>query len=97
MLFFIHVLFFRIHSFVYVGLYGFSYCEAGSNVMQLFRDRGWEAIIADDIVGMVLVLLSMISGLITCGISIFFANSSAIFDALKQELGQTGVFVLVGL
>jgi len=38
-------------AFVYVGLYGYSYCEAGKGVMDLFRDRGWEAIIADDLVG----------------------------------------------
>ena len=38
-------------AFIYVGIYGYSYLEAGKNVIALFRNRGWEAIIADDLVG----------------------------------------------
>ena len=52
-------------AFVYVGLYGYGYCEAGKNVMNLFRERGWDAIIADDLVGMALGLLSLVVGLLT--------------------------------
>ena len=37
-------------AFVYVGLYGYSYLEAGRNVITLFKNRGWEAIIADDLI-----------------------------------------------
>ena len=36
-------------AFIYVGVYGFGYCEAGKSVMELFKDRGWEAVIADDL------------------------------------------------
>jgi hypothetical protein len=36
---------------VYVGLYGYGYLEAGKNVISLFKNRGWEAIIADDLIG----------------------------------------------
>lgn len=36
-------------AFVYVGIYGYGYIEAGKNVIQLFKNRGWEAIIADDL------------------------------------------------
>ena len=39
-----------IQAFVYVGLYGYSYLEAGKNVITLFKNRGWEAIIADDLI-----------------------------------------------
>lgn len=35
---------------MYVGLYGYSYIEAGKSVMGLFKNRGWEAIIADDLI-----------------------------------------------
>jgi hypothetical protein len=34
-------------AFVYVGVYGHSYLEAGKSVFELFQNRGWEAIIAD--------------------------------------------------
>ena len=37
-------------AFVYVSLYGYSYLEAGKNVITLFKNRGWEAIIADDLI-----------------------------------------------
>jgi len=45
-------------AFVFVGLYGFSFMEAGSNVMTLFRSRGWTAIIADMLVDSVLTMVS---------------------------------------
>ncbi|KAL7462868.1 hypothetical protein ACHAXS_003238 [Conticribra weissflogii] len=41
-------------AFVYVGLYGYSYLEAGKQVFTLFKDRGWEAIIADDLISNVI-------------------------------------------
>ena len=34
-------------AFIYVGVYGYGYMDAGKNVFTLFRDRGWEAVIAD--------------------------------------------------
>jgi hypothetical protein len=59
-------------AFVYVGLYGYGYCEAGKSVMTLFKDRGWDAIIADDLVGMVLGMLSFVVGLLVGAISMLF-------------------------
>lgn len=49
-------------AFVYVGLYGYSYIEAGKNVFTLFKNRGWEAIIADDLVSNVFFFLSLCVG-----------------------------------
>lgn len=49
-------------AFVYVGLYGYSYLEAGKNVITLFKNRGWDAIITDDLIGNVLFLVSAIVG-----------------------------------
>lgn len=46
-------------AYVFVGLYGFSFMEAGSNVMTLFRSRGWTAIIADMLVDSVLTMVSV--------------------------------------
>lgn len=63
-------------AFIYVGLYGYGYCEAGKSVMTLFKDRGWDAIIADDLVGMVLGMLSLVVGLITGAVSIIFVTAT---------------------
>jgi hypothetical protein len=49
-------------AFVYVGLYGYSYLEAGKNVFTLFKNRGWEAIIADDLINNVFFFLSLCVG-----------------------------------
>ena len=49
-------------AFVYVGLYGYSYLEAGPKVMALFSDRGWSAILNDQLVYRVLSWMSFIMG-----------------------------------
>jgi hypothetical protein len=46
-------------SKVYVGLYGFSFVEAGGNVMKLFRERGWTSIITDYMIDTVLFMVSL--------------------------------------
>lgn len=53
---------FYVKAFIYVGLYGYGYVEAGKNVITLFRNRGWEAIIADDLISNVFFLLSLVTG-----------------------------------
>jgi hypothetical protein len=52
-------------AFVYVGLYGYSFIEAGKNVMTLFRTRGWTSIIADMLVDTVLLMVSLGVGVLT--------------------------------
>lgn len=52
-------------AYVYVGLYGYSYLEAGRNVMILFQQRGWTSIIADSMVENVLCMTSVGIGLLT--------------------------------
>ena len=63
-------------AFVYVGLYGYSYIEAGKNVFTLFQNRGWEAIIADDLVSNVFFFLSLCVGLICAAIGFAFNENS---------------------
>ena len=81
-------------AFVYVGVYGYGYCEAGKSVMQLFKDRGWEAVIADDLVGMVLFMMSLIVGGITGGIGILFVRSTE-WLANADGVGDTDVLAFV--
>merc|ERR1719203_670824 len=50
-------------AYVYVGLYGYSYLEAGRIVMTLFQHRGLTAIITDDLVDNCLMLVSFGIGL----------------------------------
>jgi len=81
-------------AFVYVGLYGYGYCEAGKNVIQLFKDRGWEAIIADDLVGMVLFMVSLIVGLVTGGIAMLFETNTDWFDGWPYDHAKWVAFAV---
>jgi Plasma-membrane choline transporter len=65
-------------AYVYVGLYGFSYLEAGRNVIQLFQNKGWTAIIADDLVDNVLFMMTVAIGLASglVGLVIGFIDSN---------------------
>lgn len=71
-------------AYVYIGLYGFSYLEAGRNVMQLFEHKGWTAIVSDDLADNVLFMMSVAIGLASglVGIVLGFMDAS-----LFAELG----------
>ena len=63
-------------AFIYVGLYGYGYMDAGKNVFTLFRNRGWEAVIADDLINNTLFLLSLIVGGVMGGIGVLVEIAS---------------------
>jgi len=60
--------YFNKFAYIYVGMYGYGYVEAGKNVMTLFGQKGWSIIIADDLISNVLFLFSLIIGLLTGGV-----------------------------
>mmetsp|Transcript_26272 Transcript_26272/g.39777 ORF Transcript_26272/g.39777 Transcript_26272/m.39777 type:complete len:498 (+) Transcript_26272:81-1574(+) len=65
-------------AFVYVGLYGYNFMEAGKNVMTLFRSRGWTAIIADQLVDAVLSMVAIAVGVLSGIIGIFAAKAAGV-------------------
>ena len=67
-------------AFIYVGLYGYSYMEAGKNVFNLFKNRGWDAIVADDLIGNVLFLVSLLVGALTGVVGIVLQSTSDLMD-----------------
>ena len=48
--------------------------------MTLFRNRGWDAIIADDLIGNVLLLVSIVVGGMAGVVGIIVASTSSFFD-----------------
>merc|ERR1711862_444687 len=72
-------------AYIYVVVYGYSYCEAGKKVMELFSDRGWEAIITDDLAGNALLIVSIIVGLICGVVGLVVARSSDWFVNIQPE------------
>jgi len=79
-------------AYVYVGLYGYSYIEAGKNVITLFKNRGWEVIIADDLVANALFLVSLVVGVISGGIGVLIESGTDVFD-ISIDNAEVIVFV----
>mmetsp|Transcript_3436 Transcript_3436/g.7132 ORF Transcript_3436/g.7132 Transcript_3436/m.7132 type:complete len:502 (-) Transcript_3436:490-1995(-) len=67
-------------AFIYVGLYGYGYCEAGKQVFTLFKNRGWEAVIADDLVSNTLGLVSFFVGAIIGCVGLVIEATSDLFE-----------------
>lgn len=57
--------YFNKYAYIYVGMYGYSYLEAGKNVMTLFTQKGWSIIISDNLISNVLSLFSLLIGCLT--------------------------------
>eukprot|EP00545_Synedropsis_sp_CCMP1620_P000665 CAMPEP_0119013882 /NCGR_PEP_ID=MMETSP1176-20130426/9166_1 /TAXON_ID=265551 /ORGANISM="Synedropsis recta cf, Strain CCMP1620" /LENGTH=520 /DNA_ID=CAMNT_0006967009 /DNA_START=43 /DNA_END=1605 /DNA_ORIENTATION=+ len=87
-------------AFVYVGLYGYSYVEAGPKVMELFRMRGWGAILNDQLVYRVLSWMSFIMGALSglVGVLVVVVHPSLLrgVDAKDATWVAFGVGLIVG-
>lgn len=53
-------------AFVYVGIYGYKFTQAGKAVFDLFHQRGFDAIINDDLIGNVLSFAALGVGTLRC-------------------------------
>jgi Plasma-membrane choline transporter len=84
-------------AFIYVGIYGMPYIKAGKSVIELFQSRGWEAVIADDLVGSALFLVSLIVGLIMGGIAIGIERGIDSVDLGNESLIVYFIGFVVGL
>jgi hypothetical protein len=76
-------------AYVYIGMYGFSYMEAGREVINLFQQRGWTVLITDDLVDNVLFMLSLVIGLIT-GVLGLFIGAGPLANANVEDAGMVG-------
>lgn len=87
-------------AYVYVGLYGFSYLEAGKNVLQLFENKGWSVIITDNLCENSLLIVSfgigMISGLMGILMAYFNQHSVAAFG-IDDSLSGFLIGLVVGV
>jgi hypothetical protein len=87
-------------AFIYVGLYGYTFVEAGKNVLSLFRHRGWTTLISDSLVSRVLGMMAFCIGLInalvaailTLGTDSIVIGTSALFALLIGILMSSFVF-----
>ena len=73
--------------------------EAGKNVFTLFQNRGWDAIIADDLISNVLLLVSLVVGGVIGAIAVVIESLSDLFDDAGGDAGAVAFFLgfLIGL
>lgn len=61
--------------------------------MQLFADRGWDAIIADDLVGGAIFLTCIIIGLIIGALGVGYATFDEDFETLSEGSNLLAFFI----
>merc|ERR1712127_428839 len=93
------ILYFNKWAYVYVGVYGYGYLDAGKNVKSLFQARGWNVVIADDLVGGVLGLVTFITGLLSGVIALILEAYTDWFVDAGDEAGVIAFILgfLIGL
>lgn len=79
-------------AFIFVALYGYSYVESGKRVMQLFRERGFTAIITDNLVSYVLGVTAMTIGLATAATGCLLEHSISQALSSSDSFGQSHTF-----
>lgn len=77
-------------AFVYVGLYGLPFAKAGRAAFQLFKSRGWTAIINDDLIENTLSFAALVTGGLTGALSYMVVKTSGspwghTFDGLGSD------------
>jgi hypothetical protein len=73
------LIYFNKYAYCYIAAYGMGFIESAKKVMQLFKDRGWTAIINDNLVSnaltFALIGITGVSALLGAFLSIFFSTS----------------------
>mmetsp|Transcript_12832 Transcript_12832/g.19860 ORF Transcript_12832/g.19860 Transcript_12832/m.19860 type:complete len:542 (+) Transcript_12832:60-1685(+) len=87
------VQYFNKWAYVYVGLYGYDYIESGKRVMNLFKQRGWNVIIADNLTNRLLGIMSLSIGILTglCTLLVTF-----FVEEFESKQGWLGVGFFIG-
>ena len=68
------VAFFNRYAFCYVALYGMDFVSASRSVVKMFSERGWTALVNDDIVDAVLALGNVIGGVLMMYVAYGYAQ-----------------------
>jgi len=86
--------YFNRYAFTYVSLYGYSFTDASKAVLVLFKERGWDAIINDDVIDSVLFFWNITIGMLTMACGLIFGRyvgmsvvDDAVFCAISFAIG----------
>ncbi|CAB9514801.1 Protein PNS1 [Seminavis robusta] len=68
-------------SYVFCGLYGYSYLQSGKMVLELFRARGWETFVTNDLISSVLTFTTFSVG---CCTGLASMGLERLIDSMKE-------------
>lgn len=85
-------------AYVYVGVYGYPFRQSGKAVMDLFNNRGWTAVINDDLTSGALTFGAMGVGIVTCCVGMLMVRFSPMewFAALGSRMSVYSTMALMG-
>lgn len=86
-------------AYIYVGIYGYKFTQAGKAVFELFHQRGFDAIINDNLIGNVLAFGALAVGLLCAGLGVLAAHviKSISFNNAEVVLGIIGFIIGTGV
>lgn len=86
----------NLYAFTYVSIYGMGYCDAAKSVWDLFKSRGWDVIINDDLIDGVLTWGSIFGGIVVAAVSYGFSYGA--LDMQSENIAfATAIGFLVGI
>ena len=85
--------YFNKYAFTQVAIYGKDYCQAAKDTWELFKSRGFDAIINDNFVGTVLGFGSLMVGILNACIALAYVATTK-FGGGVEDL--TGIYVVAG-
>jgi hypothetical protein len=91
------ITYFNKWAFVYVGLYGYDYLTAGNKVITLFADRGWTAIMNDQIVSSVLTLMGIMIGVLAGCVGLLLSIAHPAWVSQYDDAAVVVAFVVPAL
>ena len=83
---------------MYVGVYGYPFRASGKAVMDLFKTRGWTAIINDDLTSGALSFGALGVGVVMCCVGLLMVRFSPVewFTALGSSTSVYATMAIVG-
>jgi len=67
-------------AFVYVAVYGEAYIPSGKSVINLFKNRGWTALITDQLIGNVISIMVLLIGAVCGGIGSLYCVRAWVYS-----------------
>ena len=86
------VVFFNRYAFCYVAIYGLDFVGASRSVVKMFGERGWTALINDDIVDVVLGMGNVIGGVHLMYVGYGYAQGARLSGANVALMTMLGLF-----